>query len=307
MWWNFSRQQVRGTCFLFIWLVYVYLDICALSHCTVLYALVALYCMRWSHLIVCALTHCIVCALSHLIVCSGRTWFYHSCSTSVWAPVWFQLISHFVPCNHRLEIFFLDINDLEHILEEGNVPNQPADDKGMFNMFLYITFPFSEPLWSFSVLANVPDPVVEILPDEQNDQLAQQPQQLLPFEDISDEGQSIIVLFSVMSSHNITHFCFCRTRQRSSPGCGKPSRRAEWGTGPAFHSWASLHSSSITTCSGKKPQLIHTCQILMIVSYYYQLIKNNCQTFFIFLAVELFLAGIEDLVPEQENVEDPPM
>ena len=45
----------------------------------------------------------------------------------------------------------------------------------------------------------------------------------------------------------------------------------------------------------------------MIVSYYYQLIKKICQTFFIFLSVELFLAGIGDLVPEQENVEDPPM
>ena len=37
----------------------------------------------------------------------------------------------------------LDLNDLEHILEESIVPNQPADDEGIFNMFLYITFPFS--------------------------------------------------------------------------------------------------------------------------------------------------------------------
>ena len=50
----------------------------------------------------------------------------------------------------------LDVNDLEHIQEEGIVPNQPADDEGIFNMVLYITFPFSEPLLSFSILANVP-------------------------------------------------------------------------------------------------------------------------------------------------------
>ena len=37
----------------------------------------------------------------------------------------------------------LYLNDLEHILEESIVPNQPADDEGIFNMFLYITFPFS--------------------------------------------------------------------------------------------------------------------------------------------------------------------
>ena len=49
----------------------------------------------------------------------------------------------------RRKVFFptdlpiLDLNDLEHILEESIVPNQPADDEGIFNMFLYITFPFS--------------------------------------------------------------------------------------------------------------------------------------------------------------------
>ena len=82
----------------------------------------------------------------------------------------------------------LDVNDLKHVLEEGIVPNQPAYDKGMYNIFLFIIFSFSEPLLSFSILVNVPAFVVEILPEGQNDQLAQQPQQHLPFEDISNEG-----------------------------------------------------------------------------------------------------------------------
>ena len=49
----------------------------------------------------------------------------------------------------RRKVFFptdlpiLVLNDLEHILEESIVPNQPADDEGIFNMFLYITFSFS--------------------------------------------------------------------------------------------------------------------------------------------------------------------
>ena len=201
---------------------------------SVLYALVALDCMRSDSLYCMRIIALDCMQWSHLVL----PFLFNQCMSASLMST-YQPFCSMQPQIRNIFLFIqttmdvvellnnLDINDLEHIREEGNVPNQPADDKGMFNMFLYITFPFSEPLLSFSVLANVPAPVVEILPEEQNDQLAQQPQQLLPFEDISDEGQSIIVLFSVMSSHNITHFCFCRTRQRSSPGCGKPSRRAE--------------------------------------------------------------------------------